>query len=101
MQRRLTICLFCLLFLHGLISEVVFRTSWALNGEDDSRANQFIFELAVCATTASLLYARSIRLPAGTRWFALYVTWCLLSGLITSDTVFDGFMYCRYAIYAF
>jgi hypothetical protein len=101
MPRYLTAALFCLLFLHGLISERVFGSSWAATGEADSRINQFLFELTVCVTAALLLYKRRARLPAGSLWFALYVGWALLSGLLTRDTLFDGFMYCRYALYAF
>jgi len=101
MSRHLVRGLFCLLFFHGLISEVVFRTSWALNGEADSRMNQFVFELAVCVTVGWLLRGRSVRLPPGTAWFSLYVAWCLVSGLFTTDSVFDAFMYCRYGTYAF
>jgi len=100
MHRILLTLLFVIVFLQGAISEYLLGASYATGVVGDSPIGRFIVETAVVINFGWMLVTRKVKLPPGCIWFTLYVSWSLLSGIVTQDTLYDGFLYARYTLYS-
>lgn len=100
-QLILVIALFVVLFSQGAISEYILGTSRVTSSIGDSVISRSFIEILIFVNVLWLVFRTNIRLPKGWMWFVLFVTWSLISGLlIHNDSLYSGFLYGRYTLYA-